>query len=344
MKNQWRLPVLIEFPDPPFCMAQGMAMGDINFSRMHKPELILILSEAVRVSTTNANFAFASLFSSLPLLLFSVLYFDVLLERALLQALHILGLRPEPVVFPDSNLPFPVYLMTNITSNCCTSLIRLGLFWLVKLHVLELYPLMVIVQTSSELYASRNSSTVWESIRVPRFPTKLRRLLVTALYATFFSACFLVGSIWLIAVYTLIVKKSSVNNFFGYIATALYRAGCVGLPWKWLEISAVMNMSMVVSILEEAYGAEALALSVHLSSRRKGRTNIPLNAMFFVLDTSSRLVCFGARHRDRPVPGVIRFGFLHFVNVMRWVSFTVSFCRSEDRVKISADDEEESIT
>lgn len=198
--------------------------------------------------------------------------------------------------------------------------------------------MMVIVRTSSELYAGKNSSTVWESIRLPHFRTKFQRVLITSLYVTFFSACFLVGSIWLVAVYTVITRKLD-GNILEYIATALYRAGSVGLLSKWLEISAVMNMSMVISILEETYGSEALVLSAHLSSKGSDRTNLLLSAVFFVLVTSSRLICIGDRCDGRSVPAVFQFGFLHLVNVMRWVSFTVSFYRSEEYVKISADGE-----
>ncbi|KAK4763089.1 hypothetical protein SAY86_008857 [Trapa natans] len=315
-------------------------MGDIKTSQTtHK--LILILRESLGVCASNPKFSvFFSLLPSLPLLCFSVLCFEVILDRAILQTVQIIGHGARD--FTDENhLPFPLVLTGNMTRDYFSNLIRLGLSWLVKFHVLELYPVMVIVHASSELYAGKSSLTFRDSIRLPHLLRKLRRLFITSLYVTFFSVCFMVGSIWLVTVYSVIVRRLS-SNTFAYIAiTAIYRAGSVGLLSKWLEISAVLTVSMVISILQETYGSEALVLAAHLS-RGKGsdRANLLLNAMFFALITGSRLFCIGGWCDDRSGPTMFLLVFHHLVNLLRWVSFTVSFRMSEDRAEVSAADVE----
>ncbi|KAK4779658.1 hypothetical protein SAY87_015764 [Trapa incisa] len=316
-------------------------MGEIKTSQTtHKLKIIFILRESLRFYATNPKVLIVSLLSSLPLLCFSVLYFEIILDRAFLQTVEIIGHDARD--FTDKNrLPFPLALTRNITRDYCSNLIRLGLSWLVKFHVLELYPVMVIVHASSELYAGKSPSTFRDLFRLPHLPAKLRRLFITSLYVTFFSVCFVVGSIWLVAVYSLMVRRLSSNTLAYIVTTTIYRAGSVGLLSKWLEISSVLTMSMVISVLQETYGSEALVLSAHLNRSSKGsdRVNFLLNALFFVLITGSRLFCIG-RCDSRSGPAILLWVFLRLVNLMRWACFAVSFHMSEGCAEVPAADVE----
>ncbi|OWM89633.1 hypothetical protein CDL15_Pgr024381 [Punica granatum] len=155
----------------------------------------------------------------------SSLYFKPVLEQGLLQTLQILG--RGPCVFPDGNLPFPPRLMRNVSTLLGK---RRGRESLQQFDSPWTYVAFSIASAGDLSHDSCRACFVGtlraEALltfevfaRLSDFRAKFRAP-ISMLYVTFFSVCFLVRSIWIVIVYSLILRKVSGNNF-EYVVTFL---------------------------------------------------------------------------------------------------------------------------
>jgi hypothetical protein len=92
----------------------------------------------------------------------------------------------------------------------------------------------------------------------------------------------------------------------------------VALLTKYLEWSAVWNMSIVISVLEGTYGIEALLHSAYFS-RGSERRGLLLMLVFFVWGQGLRLASlyFGCYEGGMGI--VAQVGLLWLGNVLKWV-------------------------
>ncbi|KAA8529554.1 hypothetical protein F0562_033647 [Nyssa sinensis] len=139
-----------------------------------------------------------------------------------------------------------------------------------------------------------------------------------------------------------ILKQSHVTNYIilsmsfykQALLTVLHGAAFVALLIKYLDWSAGWNMGIVISILEEVCGIEALELSGYYStgSTRRGQL---LMLVFFVWGLGLRLPCFYAAMGGRVSGIAVTFVLISLVclgNVMKWVACMVYFYDCKSRI------------
>jgi hypothetical protein len=264
------------------------------------------------------NFIIFVFLTSLPLFFFMV-YYEISLQRTLVDASNILKLS-GPYSYSDwSILPaIPV----KSTKDFRHELVRLGLLYLVPRHLLELCAIIVTVDLASKIHVEeRVTTTLKEMMHRPIYGARMRGTFITSLYVLFFSTCTLSGLIFLVTSYFVVWRGSMFLGFF----LVFYGPIFVALLAKYLEWSGVWNMSIVISVLEGTYGAEALLHSAYFSrgSERRGQL---LVLVFFVWGQGLRLSSLYFGWYEGGSWGIAaQVGLWCLGNVLKWVVFILYF-------------------
>ena len=291
--------------------------------RKQKLEVFDILREALIVSFKNFNFIIFIFLASLPFFGFMV-YYETFLQRTFVEASHILK---HPPSYSTYNWPLPEFLAKTVTKDFFHKLVQLSFLYLVPLHLFELCTMIVTVDLASRIYAEETPMTLKEMIHKPIYGARLRGTFVTSFYVLFLSTCTLLGLTWLVTNYYVIFANSVVDVLFA----VSYGAAFVALLTKFLEWSAMWNMSIVISTLEGLYGVEAFALSAYFS-KGIGRCGLLLMLVFFVWGLSLRLLClyFGCYEGGGGI--VAQICLFCLGNALKWVVCTVYFYDCKKRI------------
>lgn len=296
---------------------KGYEMEDNRVMRNQKAGVFDIIKQAPAIFSK--NFIIFIFLTSLPLFFFMV-YYEISLQRTLVDASNILKLRSGDA-YSYSAIP------VKSTKDFDHELVRLGLLYLVPRHLLELCAVIATVDLASKIHAEERVTTLKEMIRRPIYGSRVRGTFITSLYVLFFSNCTLSGLIILVTSYFGVWRRSMFAEFF----LVFYGPICVALLTKFLEWSAVWNMSIVISVLEGTFGTEALLHSAYFSrgSERRGQL---LMLVFFVWGQGLRLssLYFGCYNIEGGSWGIAaQVGLLCLGNVLKWVVFMLYFydCR-----------------
>ncbi|XP_024196509.2 uncharacterized protein LOC112199772 [Rosa chinensis] len=206
--------------------------------------------------------------------------------------------------------------MAQMFSN---NLIQLGLLYLIPLHLLELCSAFVIVDLASKLGGKGKSGEVSGGGSVTRM-VRFRGTLVTSIWVLFLSTCTVVGSIWLVSVYYVLLRNFGYYNAY---CRVLYKAACMALLANYLEWGAIWNMSIVISILENRHGANALMFSAYLSRGRERRQGLVLMLIFGVWGLGLRLACLFFKCYEGKGGIVAQMGLFCTGNVVKWVAYMI---------------------
>ncbi|XP_004298587.1 PREDICTED: uncharacterized protein LOC101306912 [Fragaria vesca subsp. vesca] len=127
-------------------------------------------------------------------------------------------------------------------------------------------------------------------------------------------------------------------RFRGTLVTSIW-AACMALLANYLEWGAIWNMSIVISILENTKGANALTLSAYLSRGRERRQGLVLTLIFGVWGIGLKLTCLFFKHYERRGGIVAQIGLICTGNVVKWVAYMIyyQYCKkliSEKRVDV----------
>ena len=288
-----------------------------------KLEATDMVKEAVKVFAKNLNFIIFTFLTSLPFLFFLV-YYETFFQDFLVKTSEIL--KPTPKYFESD--PTIDVIIRKLDKNFLYQIIQLGSLYLVPLHLLELSTVLVIVDLASKIYKEDTSSlTLKDMIQKPIYGTRLKGSLITFIFMIFLSTCTLLGLIWLVSIYCVVLRNLSFDVFSGIVCGTLF----VLLLRKYLEWSALWNMSLVISILEGLYGVEALALSAFFSKGNE-RRGFVLMLVFFVWGLSLRLPClyFGCSEKELWI--VPQISLFCFGNVLKWVACVVYFHDCKKRI------------
>ncbi|XP_041015062.1 uncharacterized protein LOC121257873 isoform X3 [Juglans microcarpa x Juglans regia] len=105
----------------------------------------------------------------------------------------------------------------------------------------------------------------------------------------------------------------------------IYGARIRALLLKYLEWSAVWNVSIVISVLEGTFGVRAMALSARFN-RGNERRGLLLMAVFFVWGLDLRLPCLYFRCYEGEIMGIVaQVGLFCLGNVLKWVACMLYF-------------------
>ncbi|KAG2702120.1 hypothetical protein I3760_06G075500 [Carya illinoinensis] len=266
-----------------------------------KLEVLDILKAAQTIFSKNFNFIIFILFISLPLFFFMV-YYEIFLHRTLSNILeqsysHDLEYHRWSVVTSEVTTKLREYhrglvVTSEVTTKLRTifphQLVQLGFLYLVPFHLLELCTVILTVDLASKIYAEdRPILTLKEMLYKQIYGARIRDLQVPFLL--------------------------------------LYGPVFIALLLKYLEWSAVWNVSIVISVLEGTFGLRAMALSFRYN-RGSERRGLLLMAVFFVWGLGLRLPCLYFGCYEGEIMGIVAQAGLYCLgNVLKWVVCVLYF-------------------
>ncbi|XP_059448227.1 uncharacterized protein LOC132179507 [Corylus avellana] len=299
-----------EMEDNHALLEQNLLLEENTVTQNLKVGAFDIIKQASTIFSKNFNFIIFIFLISLPLFFFMV-YYEIFLQRTLVDASNILNNPSDYYYYYD----WSISPSMPEKSTFLHQLVQLGLLYLVPRHLLELCTIIATVDLASKIHAEERVITLKEMIDRPIYGAKARGTFVTSLCVLFLSTCTLSGLIWLVTTYYAVWRQSIFAVFF----LVFYGPIFVALLTKYLEWSAVWNMSIIISVLEEGtYGIEALLHSAYFSRGSK-RRGLLLMLVFFVWGQGLRLASlyFGCYEEGRGI--VVQVGLLWLGNVLKWV-------------------------
>ncbi|GLT36529.1 hypothetical protein SLA2020_109020 [Shorea laevis] len=303
-----------------------MAIGSKHVLQKQKLELLDIIKEAMFIPVKNINFFFFIIITSFPLFCLLVSS-EILLQSTFTEISHTLNYQPSfhlPFTWPT-----PFDIISNLGDELLYRLVQLGLLYLVPLHLLEFCSAFMTINVASDIYTEERKMSLKEIVQKPIHKAKLRAAFITSVYAHALSTSTLLGLMWLVTAYYAIFWNSVVSVFFA----VFHGAAFVALLMKYMEWSAAWKMSVVISIVEEKYGMDALVISDYFL-RGSEQRGLFLMLFFSGLDFVIRMVglywC-----------GIILQVFLLCLcNTMKWMASMVYFYDCKSRILEKKVDEE----
>ncbi|KAK9276496.1 hypothetical protein L1049_006030 [Liquidambar formosana] len=278
------------------------------------------------------NFILFTFLTSLPFFCFMVLYQMILQTTVLVETSKELSLL---AVLYYCIWLVPTYITRRLTWDSSLEMIRLCLFWLGLLHLIELSNIVGRVNLALRLDRGNNLITLREMIHKPINKTLLKGSFITFMYVLFLSTCTLLGLIWLVTKDTIFSRSASISGIF----LVVYGAAFVILLTQHLKWSAVWNMSIVISILEKIYGVGALGASQYFVRGNKQHENLSL-LVSFAWGMFLNVPCIYGECVEIGSGIVPLISMYLLVNVMKWVVCVVYFCDCKKRILEEADEEQ----
>lgn len=318
---------------------KGLELSNISLMMKQVQEFFQVVTGALMIPYKSINFVISSLVTSLPLFFFLIFY-EMIFQRTLVEAYEIL--KPPPGYSNRWDWLDPAMRMT---WDFFLKLVLLGLLYLVPLHLLEFFNMIVTVNLASKLHEGEKPMALKEEAYEIFHKARLKDPFITYVYVLLLSICGLLGLLWLVINYYIISVRFWYEDLLekeGFLYhvffSVFFGAAFIAVLIKYLDWSVVWNTSIVFSILEESYGAEALMISSYFSrgSKECGRL---LMLVFFVSGVSLRLTCLYAGCSERG-SGIIAQVLLFCIgNVLKWVVCTVYFqnCKKRTLEKIDGE-------
>uniref|UniRef100_A0A2P2PQ07 Transmembrane protein n=1 Tax=Rhizophora mucronata TaxID=61149 RepID=A0A2P2PQ07_RHIMU len=294
-----------------------MEMTNNSIMEKQKLGVLDILEEALVISTNSISFLIFILFMSLPLFLFSISY-EIFFQRVLAEAIRILT---PPAGYSNFWWPAPGFIFSQVDKGFLYKLLHLFLLYLIPFHLLELFTAVITVDLASKSYAGDKPMTLKDMVPRSIHYNKLRAPFITSVYVLALSICTLPGFLWLVMNY----YASFFNEVYAVPLTIFYGVASVLLLGKYMEWSAVWNVGIVLSIVEEnVYGVQAIVLSEFLSRDRKQQGG-RLMLVFFAWELFGRLPCFLASCNEIGNAIIVQVSLFCLGNVIKWVTCLVYF-------------------
>lgn len=261
---------------------------EINTTLLVKKEKLLLhttLQEAFKIPLKNPHVIIFTLLASLPFF-YTQLIYETIFQRTMVAASIVLN-RPYDLlfneyirsdVFESGTDTFTSKTFTQGGEYYCGDVLQIGLIYLVGVFIWELFSAVVTVVLASRIYRRETAMSTKEIIIEPFRKRARSNSFVTAMYVHLLSTCTLLGLIWLVAnSYFVASMNSPISYFVGF----LYAMAALALLKKYLEWSREWNMGIVVSILEDIHGTQALGKSAYLGKGSEDRGFL-LMLVFFV--------------------------------------------------------------
>ncbi|GLU21593.1 hypothetical protein SLE2022_377240 [Rubroshorea leprosula] len=301
-------------------------MGSKHVLQKQKLELLDIIKEAMFIPVRNINFFLFIIITSFPLFCLLVSS-EILLQSTFTEISHTLNYQPSfHVLFI---WPTPFDIITNLGDELLYRLVQLSLLYLVPLHLLEFCSAFMTINVASDIYTEERKTSLKEIVQKPIHKEKLRAAFITSLYAHFLSTSTLLGLMWLVTTYYAMFWNSVVSVFLA----VFHGAAFVALLMKYMEWSAAWKMSVVISIVEEKYGMDALVISDYFNSGSE-RRGLFLMLFFYGWDFVIRAVSLYWN-------GImLQVCFFCLCNMMKWMASMVYFYDCKSRVLEKELDEE----
>jgi hypothetical protein len=298
-------------------LEQNLLLEDNPVTQNQKVGAFDIIKQALTIFSKNFNFIIFIFLSSLPLFFF-MLYYEIFLQRTLVDASNILKKRYDyysydRLIVMGSNRSIRPAIPQKSTKDVLPEFVQLVLLYLVPRHLLELCTVIVTVDLASKIHAEERVITLKEMIDRSIYGAKVRGTFVTSLCVLFLSTFTLSGLTWLVTTYIAFWRQFAPVIFLVFQGPIF-----VALLTKHLEWSGVWNMSIIISVLEGTYGIEALLRSAYFSRSSEWR-GLLLMLVFFVWGHGLRFASLYFGWYEGGMGIVAQVGLLLLGNVLKWV-------------------------
>ncbi|XWS68977.1 hypothetical protein CRYUN_Cryun04dG0140100 [Craigia yunnanensis] len=313
---------------------RGMEKDYTRIMLKEKLKFFDIFKRALTIPSRNINFIIFSFFTSLPFFCFLV-FFEIILQGIFLETSKFLEQRPVYSYYYYDDGRYE-----RLTMNIFPKLIQLCLLYLIPYQLLEFLNIIIIVPTASMIYAA-GKPVSFRDMMIPK--TRLKGPFITSIYVHLLSTTIVLGLAGFVTNCCIMVKSIENHTYFDILLTIVRGVGFTALLVKFLEWSAGWNMALVISILEEKYGLEALQFSAYIS-RNYSQRGLILMLVFFVWGLIIRLSCifYGCNDEIGSVLFTSVYTFLICLgNLLKWVICVVYFFDCKKGIlENNVDDEE----
>ncbi|KAF8040497.1 hypothetical protein BT93_B2658 [Corymbia citriodora subsp. variegata] len=336
-------------------MIEEAEMGEERCFRRQELEFLDTLEAALKLYLHNFSFIVFTLFTSIPLFTL-LIYYEIVVHKTLYEVSGFLS--ETPVHWYDLDEPRSESSATRLTRDTLPKIVQVFLLYLVPYHLLDLFSLVLTVDAASDLIDVEEEEPpaslkhiALKALRKARF----RGPFITSLYVHSFSICTFIGLMWVVANHQVLLRVGFSylfsNLYFsprrGYLEEVLlglvHGVAFVALLAKYMDWSAEWNMGLVVSILEDSYGSEAMEVSAYLS-KGNGKKGAFLMLVFFLWGLCLRLPCLYGKCSERNggvlVISVV-MGLVCVGNVLKWITCLLYFNECKKGVMEKKFDEEE---
>jgi hypothetical protein len=241
-----------------------------------------LLKESLKTPFRNPNLIIFAFFSSLPLFSFLIMYETVFQQTMIKTLKDILKERTSHFDVLDYYDAIPG-ATERLIEGISSEFFLLCLIYLGILHLLDLFSMIAIVDIASMIYkGDRKAMNLKDMLCTCIKETRIKGPLITSIYALLLDSLISVGLVSTV----MYIFLGSIASFFSMVFALVF----IGLLSKYIEWSAVWNMGILISILEEKHGDVALIISAYLSrgSRQRG---FLLMLVYFLWRFALRLGC-----------------------------------------------------
>ncbi|KAF9681301.1 hypothetical protein SADUNF_Sadunf06G0211700 [Salix dunnii] len=292
-----------------------------------------LLKESLKIAIRNPSFIIPAFFSSLPLFSFLIMYETVFQQTMIKILKYILQERTSPldvIVYYYETLEASERFVEEISSKFLLCFIYLGI-----LHLLDLFNMITVVDIGSMIYkGDQKSMNLKNMLSRCIKETRHKGPLITSIYALLLDSLVSAGLVSLVMYMCL----GSISSFFSMVFSLVF----LGLLSKYIEWSAVWNMGILISILEEKQGDVALIISSYLTrgSRHHG---FLLMLVFFAwrLALRTAFIYVGWDNGGRGVAvTIVHTSLVCSAKMWLWLVFIVYFYECKKKSLSGKNDEE----
>ncbi|KAI6686538.1 hypothetical protein NL676_032451 [Syzygium grande] len=331
---------------------EGAEMDEERSFRRQELESFDTLKAALKLYLHNSNFIVFTLFTSIPLCTLLV-YSEIILHKTLYEVSGFLSGTTDYLYIDDGLRAYSYD--ARLTPETLPKIIQVFLLYLVPYHLLDLFSLVLTVDSAADLIGAEEKPASLKTVALKALKkARFRGPFITSLYVHLFSICTFVGLMWVVANYQILLR-AGFSSFYmssfsfprGYLKEVLlglvHGVAFMALLMKYMDWSAEWNMGLVVSILEDSYGSEAMEVSAYLSkgNNKKGAF---LMLVFFLWGLCLRLPCLYGKCSETN-GGVLVISVVMCLvcvgNVLKWVTSLLYFKECKKRVMEKKFDEEE---
>ena len=285
-----------------------------------------IIREAVRIGIRNPSFIPLATIVSLPLFCITLLH-ELLLQHILMEASLSPQLRKPP---PNSNS----LAVTRLTHMMSGRVLLLALLYLIPIQFLNLLTAVTTVYSASAIHAGARPLGLQDMLHNSIAKTRWKGPLVTYVYTFLLSNISSMVIVFFILLGPLLVSRNVLLLLVSMMGVMI----ALGI---WLVLSAWWNMGVVISILEDKGGLEALSTSQYLSkgNRLRGFALMLLNFIWLYGLSWSTLHVRGS-FSGRIVLAFVNTGLVCVGKVIKWVVFIVYYhdCKWRCREKVDMEE------
>ncbi|KAF7130800.1 hypothetical protein RHSIM_Rhsim10G0023900 [Rhododendron simsii] len=304
-------------------------MENTQIPMEEKLGFLKVLNKAFKIPLKNPHFIIFAVITSTPLFCF-LFTSETIFQKAFLETAKIISEVPPCFDCLDSEtlgLVDKLFDRVSVTylpveklfDRVSFTYLLMVLFCVGILNLLDFIAVTAIVDSSSLIYEGKNTMNLKHMLQRLTQETRFKGPLITSV-TVLLLASLIVSGLFSLATYVYLV---SLSGFFMALFVVLFLV----LLAKFIEWSAIWNMGIVISVLEEKQGDVALLISSYLS-RGNRKHGFLLVLVFFVWTVVLRLSCLYLRWLVGGSGMVVLAAYASLVcyaNVMKWVVFVVYF-------------------